>query len=48
MNVMEYAKGVERLVDPMEVGKTHYLQTKLKKLPVFLQRKIVTAAAISR
>jgi len=45
MNVMEYAKGVERLVDPMEVGKTHYLQTKLKKLPVFLQKKIVTAAA---
>ena len=29
MNVLEYAKGVERLVDPMEVGKTHYMQTKL-------------------
>ena len=45
MNVLEYAKGVERLVDPMEVGKVHYLQTKLKHLPVFLQRKIVTSAA---
>ena len=44
MNVLEYAKGVERLVDPMEVGKTHYLQTKLSKLPVCLQRKIVTSA----
>lgn len=44
MNVLEYAKGVEKLVDPMEVGKTHYLQTKLSKLPVWLQRKIVTSA----
>ena len=44
MNVLEYAEGVERLVDPMMVGKTHYLQTKLKKLPICLQRKIVTSA----
>ena len=36
MNVMEYAKGVERMVDPMMVGQTHYMQTKLKKLPVWL------------
>lgn len=45
MNVLEYAKGVEKLVDPMAVGKTHYLQTKLRKLPIWLQRKMVTAAA---
>lgn len=44
MNVLEYAKGVERLVDPMEVGKVTYMQTKLRKLPVCLQRKIVTSA----
>lgn len=44
MNVLEYAKGVERLVDPMAVGKTHYLQTRLKKLPVWIQKKIVTNA----
>lgn len=44
MNVLEYAKGVEKLVDPMMVGKTHYLQTRLAKLPVCLQRKIVTTA----
>jgi len=44
MNVLEYAKGVEKLVDPMGVGKTHYLQTKLSKLPVCLQKKIVTSA----
>lgn len=45
MNVLDYSKGVERLVNPMEVGKVHYLQTKLKHLPVWLQRKIVTSAA---
>ncbi|MBR0242912.1 hypothetical protein IJQ51_03120 [Candidatus Saccharibacteria bacterium] len=28
----------------MMVGKTHYLQTKLKKLPVYLQRKIIKSA----
>ena len=44
MNVLEYAKGVERLVNPMGVGKTHYMQTKLAKLPVCLQKKIVTSA----
>lgn len=44
MNVLEYAKGVERLVDPMAVGTSHYMQTRLKKLPIWLQRKIVTSA----
>ena len=44
MDVLEYAKGVEKLVDPMMVGKTHYLQTRLSKLPVCLQRKIVKSA----
>lgn len=44
MNVLEYAKGVEKLVDPMAVGRTHYLQTKLTKLPVCLQKKIVSSA----
>ena len=43
MNVLEYAKGVERLVDPMAVGTSHYMQTRLKKLPVWLQRKLVTS-----
>ena len=44
MNILEYAKGVERLVDPMEVGKVTYMQTKLDKLPVWMQRKIVNSA----
>lgn len=45
MNVLEYAKGVERMVDPMEVGKVHYMQTKLKYLPKWLQKKLVLSAA---
>ena len=45
MNVKDYAKGTERLVDPMAVGKVHYLQTKLTRLPVCIQRKLVTSSA---
>ena len=41
MNIHDFAKGVEKMVDPMQVGKTHYLQTKLKKLPICLQKKII-------
>lgn len=44
MSVLEYAKGVEKLVDPMMVGKTHYLQTRLSKMPVWMQKKIVNSA----
>ncbi|MBR2766759.1 hypothetical protein IKD67_01605 [Candidatus Saccharibacteria bacterium] len=45
MNVLEYAEGVERLVDPIMVGQSHYMQKKLAKMPVWLQKKIVTSAA---
>ncbi|MBR3256803.1 hypothetical protein IKG02_00725 [Candidatus Saccharibacteria bacterium] len=45
MNILNYAKGVEKLVDPMEVGKVLYMQTKMKHLPIWAQRKIVTAAS---
>ncbi len=45
MNVLKYAEGVEKLVDPIEVGKVHYMQTKLRRLPVWMQKKIVTKAA---
>ncbi|MBQ3352955.1 hypothetical protein IJG89_01215 [Candidatus Saccharibacteria bacterium] len=44
MNILDYAKEVEKLVNPMEVGKVSYLQTKLRRLPVWMQRKIVTSA----
>jgi len=45
MNILEYAKGVEKLVDPMMVGKAHYMQSKLARLPVCLQKKIVVSSA---
>ena len=45
MNILEYAKGVEKLVDPIMVGQSNYMQKKLAKLPVCLQKKIVTTAA---
>ena len=44
MNVFEFANGTEKLIDPMEVGTVHYLQKRLAKLPVFLQKKIVMSA----
>ena len=44
MNILDYAKGVEKLVDPMEVGKVMFFQTKMRRLPVWAQRKIVTSA----
>lgn len=44
MNTRIFATGTERLVDPMKVGEVHYLQTKLRRLPVFLQRKIIKSA----
>lgn len=45
MNVLEFSKGVERLVDPMEVGKVHHLQTKMKYVPLWLQKKLVMSAS---
>ena len=44
MNILDFSINTERLVDPMTVGKVHYLQTKLSELPVCLQRKIVKSA----
>ena len=41
MNIHDFSKGVEKMVDPMAVGKVHYLQTKLKNLPICLQKKII-------
>lgn len=45
MNVSKYAYGSERLIDPIKVGKVHYLQGFLKMLPKSWQRKIVTHAS---
>ncbi|MDO4752899.1 MAG: hypothetical protein Q4A36_01515 [Candidatus Saccharibacteria bacterium] len=45
MNVLDYAKGVERMVDPMQVGKVMHLQTKIKHMPVWLTKKMVLSSA---
>lgn len=45
MKINEFAYGSERLVDPIEVGKIHYLQRWLKMLPKPLQNKIITSAS---
>lgn len=45
MKVDDFARGSERLVNPIEVGKVHYLQQWLRKIPKSWQRKIVTNAS---
>lgn len=45
MKVDDFAYGSERLVNPIEVGKIHYLQKWLHKLPQSWQRKIITNAS---
>lgn len=45
MKLVDFAKGTERLVNPISVGKVHYMQGWLKRLPKSLQRKIVTSSA---
>lgn len=45
MNVKKFAKGAEKLVDPVAVGKMHYLQGRAKLMPVWLQRWIVEKAS---
>lgn len=45
MKVEDFAYGSERLIDPIEVGKVHYLQRWLRILPKTWQRKIITKAS---
>lgn len=45
MKVDNFAYGSERLIDPIEVGKVHFLQKWLRKLPKSWQRKIVESAS---
>lgn len=45
MKINDFARGSEKLIDPIEVGKIHYLQHWLNMLPKSWQRKIVTNAS---
>ena len=42
--VRGFAVNTERLVSPMKVGKVHYLQTRLRRLPRCLQKMIIKSA----
>lgn len=44
MNVLDFAKGTEKLVSPTNVGTVTYLQKKISRLPLCLQKRIVKAA----
>ena len=45
MNILDYAKGVERMVDPMRVGKILSLQPRMRYIPKWLGKKMVLSAA---
>lgn len=42
MEISDFARGSEKLIDPIQVGKVHYAQKWAAKLPKWLQRKLVT------
>ena len=45
MNVLDFSKGVERMVDPMKVGKVLSMQPKMRYIPSWISKKIVLSAA---
>lgn len=45
MNIEKFAAGTERLVNPITVGKVHYGQHFLGRLPKSWQRRIITKAS---
>lgn len=45
MKADDFARGTEQLTNPITIGKVHYLQHWLHKLPTFLQRKIILSAS---
>lgn len=45
MNVLDFSKGVERMVDPMKVGKVLSLQPRMRHIPLWISKKIVLSAA---
>ena len=45
MNILDFSKGVERMVDPMKVGKVLSLQPRMRHIPLWISKKIVLSAA---
>lgn len=44
MNTSDFIKGVERLIDPIEVGTLHFMQSFNNMMPKGLQKKMVEAS----
>jgi len=45
MDIDQFASGSERLINPITVGKVHYCQHWLRRLPKSWQRRIITKAS---
>lgn len=45
MNIDKFAAGTERLISPITVGKVHYCQRFLNRLPKAWQRHLITSAS---
>lgn len=45
MNKNNFAKGVERLIDPISVGTLHFIQSFNRLLPKVVQAKLITASS---
>ena len=45
MNKTNFAKGVERLIDPISVGTLHFMQTFNQLLPKSIQKKVVKSSS---
>lgn len=43
--MLDFSKGVERMVDPMKVGKVLSLQPRMRHIPLWISKKIVLSAA---
>lgn len=45
MNISDFARSTERLIDPATVGKVHYCERWLRRLPKSWRRKVITHAS---
>ncbi len=45
MKKLDFAKGVEKLINPITVGSLHFMQFFNNLLPKSIQRKLVTSSS---
>ena len=45
MDKNNFAKGVERLIDPISVGTLHFIQSFNRLLPKSIQARLITASS---